>query len=79
MGDGYSLAWRTLDAQYWLVPQRRRRCYLVFSFVDGTSAGKVLFERKGLSRNFKSGVASREDLTRDSVVGSNSEGRTVSL
>lgn len=29
MGDNYSIAWRTLDAQYWGVPQRRKRIYLV--------------------------------------------------
>ena len=42
MGDGYSIAWRQLDAQYWGVPQRRRRIYLVADF-DGQRAGKILF------------------------------------
>ena len=51
MGDTYSIAWRTLDAQYWGVPQRRKRIYLVADFGRGT-APKVLFEREGLSRNF---------------------------
>lgn len=51
MGDTYSIAWRTLDAQYWGVPQRRKRIYLVADFGGGT-APKVLFEREGLSRNF---------------------------
>lgn len=48
MGDGYSIAWRLLDAQYWGVPQRRQRIYLVADF-DGGSAGKILFESEGLS------------------------------
>ena len=48
MGDGYSVAWRLLDAQYWGVPQRRQRIYLVADF-DGGSAGKILFESEGLS------------------------------
>lgn len=52
MGDNYSIAWRTLDAQYWGVPQRRKRIYLVADFGGGT-APKILFERKGLSRDFK--------------------------
>lgn len=48
LGNGYSVAWRVLDAQYWGVPQRRKRIYLVADF-DGQSAGKVLFESEGLS------------------------------
>ena len=48
MGDGYSVAWRLLDAQYWGVPQRRQRIYLVADF-DGGSAGKILFESEGVS------------------------------
>ena len=48
MGDGWSVAYRTLDAQYWGVPQRRRRIYLVADLAGG-SAGKILFESEGLS------------------------------
>lgn len=48
MGDGWSLAYRTLDAQYWGVPQRRRRIYLVADFAGG-SAGEILFESEGVS------------------------------
>ena len=48
MGDGWSVAYRTLDAQYWGVPQRRRRIYLVADFA-GRSAGDVLFKSEGVS------------------------------
>ena len=48
LAESYSLAWRVLDAQYWGVPQRRKRIFLVADF-DGTSAGKILFESEGLS------------------------------
>ena len=48
MGNGWSVAYRTLDAQYWGVPQRRRRIYLVADFAGG-SAGEILFESEGLS------------------------------
>ena len=51
MGDTYSIAWRTLDAQYWGVPQRGKRIYLVADF-GGDTAPKILFEREGLSRDF---------------------------
>ena len=50
-GDGWSLAYRVFDAQYWGVPQRRRRIYLVLD-LRGQRAGKVSFERKGLRGNF---------------------------
>lgn len=49
MGDGWSLAYRTLDAQHWGVPQRRKRIYLVADFA-ADSAGQILFESEGLSR-----------------------------
>jgi len=48
MGDDLSIAWRTFDAQYWGVPQRRRRIYLVAD-LDGRRAGKILFESEGVS------------------------------
>ena len=49
LGDGFSVAYRTLDAQYWGVPQRRRRIYLVADFA-GRSAPDILFKSEGLSR-----------------------------
>lgn len=52
MGDGYSLAWRVLDAQFWGVPQRRKRVFLVGSF-GNESAAEILFKREGLRGNFK--------------------------
>ena len=48
VGDDYSIAWRVLDAQYWGVPQRRKRIYLVADFRE-RSAGKILFDSEGLS------------------------------
>ena len=46
-GDGWSVAYRVLDAQFWGVPQRRRRIALVADF-GGQAAPEILFERKGL-------------------------------
>ena len=48
LADDYSVAWRVLDAQFWGVPQRRKRIYLVADF-GGKSAGKILFESEGVS------------------------------
>lgn len=48
MGTDNSIAWRVLDAQYWGVPQRRKRIFLVADFTGGR-ASKILFESEGLS------------------------------
>ena len=49
LGDGWRVAYRVLDAQWWGVPQRRKRIFLVADFAD-QSAPKVLFESEGVSR-----------------------------
>lgn len=54
VGDGWSVAYRTFDAQYWGVPQRRRRIYLVADFA-GECAWKILFERDGVRGYFETG------------------------
>ena len=59
MGDSWSIAWRVLDAQYWGVPQRRRRIFLVADF-RGHSAGKVLFEREGLHGHSETGKDAKQ-------------------
>ena len=48
LGDGWSVAYRVLDAQYWGVPQRRARIFLVADF-GGERAGDILFKSEGLS------------------------------
>ena len=48
LGDDFSIAWRVFDSQYWGIPQRRKRIYLVADFND-RCAGKILFESEGLS------------------------------
>ena len=55
MGDSlvpFSIAWRLHDAQFWGVPQRRKRIALVADF-GGLSAPEILFERKGLRGDFE--------------------------
>ena len=60
MGESFSIAWRLLDAQYWGVPQRRQRIYLVADLAGG-SAGKILFESEGLSGYSAQGFKSWQD------------------
>jgi len=54
LGDCFSLAWRCLDAQYWGLPQRRRRIFLVADFGD-QCAGEILFKREGETGNIEKG------------------------
>ncbi len=63
-GDGWSLAYRVLDAQYWGVPQRRRRIYLVADF-GGKCAREILFEREGLRGYFTKGRTPWKTATTD--------------
>lgn len=53
-GDGWSIAYRVFDAQYWGVPQRRRRIYLVADF-RGECAQEILFKRESLRGYFEAG------------------------
>jgi|GEM_PF-3263127 len=69
MGNDFSVAWRQLDAQFWGVPQRRKRIYLVADFSDRT-AEKVLFESEDLPQYSKSGVKMQSaiaDFTKKSL------------
>lgn len=80
LGDGYSLAWRTLDAKYWGVPQRRRRIFLVFDF-GGQCAAEISFKREGLSRDFAAGRKTRKAIpgTAEGGVGTASGGVPLTL
>lgn len=69
MGDGYSVAWRTLDAQYWGVPQRRKRIYLVADF-GGESAPEILFKQDSLRGDTKEGEKERKDTATGAEDGS---------
>lgn len=61
MDGRWSVAWRVHDAQYWGVPQRRRRIALVADF-GGDTAHEILFERKGVSGDPESRGETRERL-----------------
>ncbi len=59
-GCAFSIAWRVHDAQFWGVPQRRKRIALVADF-GGLSAPEILFERKGLSGDSEPCGEAREE------------------
>lgn len=52
VGDGYSVAWRIMDARYYGVPQRRRRISLVADFAGGC-APQILFDEQGMCWNLE--------------------------
>ena len=59
------IAWRVLDAQYFGVPQRRRRIFLVADFAaHDRRAGEILFEREGVSGNIETGTGTGKESTR---------------
>ena len=59
VGDSFSIAWRVVDAQYWGVPQRRRRIALVADF-GGQRAGEILFKPQSLSGDIAQSRAQEE-------------------
>ena len=64
MGGEWSVAWRVFDAQFWGVPQRRRRIALIADF-GGLTAPEILFERKGVRGYFEKGRTPWENFARD--------------
>ena len=73
LGDGWSVAWRVLDAQFWgtsdkPLPQRRRRIALVADF-GGLSAPEILFVRKSVSGDIEPGEQKRKETARDAGEG----------
>lgn len=67
---GYSVGWRVLDAQYFGVPQRRRRVFIVGCRTgNGEHIRQVLFEREGVSRNLEASGETRQGATSTSARG----------
>lgn len=79
-GDGYSLAWRTMDAQYWGVPQRRRRIALVVDF-GGQRAGEILFERESVSGHSEQSIPPWKGIAREPIYSAdgNAQGRETAI
>ena len=73
MGERWSVAYRTFDAQHWGVPQRRRRVYLVGDLA-GQCAGQVLFESEGLSGYSAEGFRSWQRAAGDPAAGPGAAG-----
>lgn len=74
VGGRWSVAWRVHDAQYWGVPQRRRRISVVADF-GGDTAGEILFERKSVSRHPAESGAAGERLADGAESGAGGAGK----
>jgi DNA (cytosine-5)-methyltransferase 1 len=74
---GYGCAWRVLDAQFFRVPQRRRRVFLVGHLGDWRRAAAVLFEREGLLRNTPARRKAGQGITHDIAGNLTGSGRGV--
>ena len=77
LGDGWSLAYRVLDAQGWGVPQRRRRIYLVAD-LGGACAGQILFDAESVLGHLAPRFASWQGTAGELADGTGAAGRRVS-
>ena len=75
-GDHFSIAWRIFDAQYWGVPQRRRRIALVVDF-GGQRAAEILFERTSLRGDNEPSIQAWKGIARNPADGPSGHDRVV--
>jgi DNA (cytosine-5)-methyltransferase 1 len=73
LGDQFSAAWRVYDAQYWNVPQRRKRIFLVADF-GGHTASQILFEQDCLPGNSAAGEEARQGAAPGAETGAGASG-----
>ena len=78
LGDGWSIAWRVLDAQFWGVPQRRRRIALIADF-GGHSAPEILFVSQSLRGHSEQSQPQREGTPSDASRGTGTDDSTPSI
>jgi DNA (cytosine-5)-methyltransferase 1 len=78
VGDGFSVAWRVYDAQYWGVPQRRKRIYLIADF-GSERAGEILFECEGVYGNPAKGRETWKGVADDAEGSAGRSGEPICL
>ena len=78
LADNYSLAWRTMDAQHWGVPQRRLRISLVLDLTGGR-AGEILFEPESLRGHLRRASRRGQAAPRTAENGSGTAVRTDAI
>lgn len=74
------IAWRVLDAQYWGVPQRRKRIFLVADFAEtGRRSGEILFEPEGVQGDTPQGEGTRKGTAAGTQSGAGSASAPIVL
>ena len=73
VGDGWSVGWRTHDAQFWGVPQRRKRISLVADF-GSECVSEILFEQQSLSRDSSQGFRAWQRTAENPKTGAGTAG-----
>lgn len=72
VGDDFSVGWRVLDAQYWGVPQRRKRIFLVADLADrGGGVREILFDRQSLQGNSEQSESEKQKTS--GIIGNGTE------
>lgn len=71
VGDDFSVGWRVLDAQYWGVPQRRKRIFLVADLADRGGVREILFDRQSLQGNSEQSESEKQETSR--IIGNGTE------
>lgn len=77
LGNNCSITWRLFDAQFWGVPQRRRRIFLMADFGGGGRFNPVLFEPKGMYGNFGTLQKAWKETSRDFKKGTHCTNRQI--
>lgn len=75
-GNGWSIAWRTFNAEFWGVPQRRKRIAVVLD-LGGQRAGEILFERTGVSGNPEPSIPTWKGIAKNPARGTSGNDRVV--
>ncbi len=78
VADQWSIAWRVLDAQFFGVPQRRKRIYLIADFASGR-AGHILFEPTSLRGNLTQGCDQRQNATSNPRAGTHEASKSLDV
>jgi DNA (cytosine-5)-methyltransferase 1 len=74
----YGIAWRVLDSQYFGVPQRRRRIFIVASLTDHRSPVEILFEPESRTGHLEPSTKKKQKTTRLFTPGTRSNNKPIS-
>lgn len=78
LGNNCSITWRLFDAQFWGVPQRRRRIFLMADFAGGGGRfNPVLFEPEGMYGDFGTLQKAWKETSKDFRTGTQSTDKQI--